>query len=147
MSKKPKNCVSLKIYVLADSKATMFVFFLETLWNNAHWLLQIHGSDFGTPSAEVVRALDDLVQAGKIRYVGACNLLGWQLQKFIDLGKELNCSPWVTMQVPLTSVSYRNDRSIWHWQRRRTLKRVKICDRSILSGRGQPKCANHICSY
>ncbi len=42
-------------------------------------LYQVHGPDPGTPVEETMRALDDLVRSGKARYVGCCNLYGWQV--------------------------------------------------------------------
>ena len=60
---------------------------------------QIHGPDFGTPYAEVVLTMDELVRAGKLRYVGACNLRGWAMQKYVEVAKQLGCNPWVTLQV------------------------------------------------
>jgi aryl-alcohol dehydrogenase-like predicted oxidoreductase len=42
-------------------------------------LYQLHRPDFGTPLAETLSALDDLVREGKIRYSGVCNMAGWQL--------------------------------------------------------------------
>lgn len=44
-------------------------------------LFQLHAFDAHTPVEEVLRALDDLVRAGKIRYLGASNFAGWQLMK------------------------------------------------------------------
>jgi aryl-alcohol dehydrogenase-like predicted oxidoreductase len=44
-------------------------------------LYQLHGFDAVTPIWETVRALDDLVRAGKIRYVGCSNFSGWHLMK------------------------------------------------------------------
>jgi len=44
-------------------------------------LLQLHGQDFNTPVEETMSALDDLVRAGKVRYVGGSNFLGWHLMK------------------------------------------------------------------
>jgi aryl-alcohol dehydrogenase-like predicted oxidoreductase len=44
-------------------------------------LFQLHGFDAMTPVDEVLSALDDLVRAGKIRYVGASNFSGWHLMK------------------------------------------------------------------
>jgi aryl-alcohol dehydrogenase-like predicted oxidoreductase len=44
-------------------------------------LFQLHGFDALTPVEEVLSALDDLVRAGKIRYVGASNFSGWHLMK------------------------------------------------------------------
>ena len=44
-------------------------------------LYQIHGPDPFTPIEETMRALDDLITAGKIRYVGCSNLYAWQIMK------------------------------------------------------------------
>jgi aryl-alcohol dehydrogenase-like predicted oxidoreductase len=44
-------------------------------------LFQLHGFDAVTPIEEAVRTLDDLVRAGKIRYVGCSNFSGWHLMK------------------------------------------------------------------
>src|SRR6185312_4354429 len=40
-------------------------------------LYQLHGFDALTPQEETLRALDDLVRVGKIRYIGASNFSGW----------------------------------------------------------------------
>jgi aryl-alcohol dehydrogenase-like predicted oxidoreductase len=42
-------------------------------------LYQMHGPDPGTPIEETLRALDDLVRAGKVRYLGNSNFTGWQV--------------------------------------------------------------------
>jgi aryl-alcohol dehydrogenase-like predicted oxidoreductase len=42
-------------------------------------LYQLHRPDTATPLEETLSALDDLVMAGKVRYVGHCNLAGWQV--------------------------------------------------------------------
>ena len=44
-------------------------------------LLQLHAFDAGTPVEEVLATLDDLVRAGKLRYVGVSNFSGWQIMK------------------------------------------------------------------
>lgn len=44
-------------------------------------LLQLHAFDARTPVEETLAALDDLVSAGKVLYVGASNFSGWQLMK------------------------------------------------------------------
>ena len=48
-------------------------------------LYQLHGFDAVTPVEEVMRALDDLVTAGKIRYVGCSNFSGWHLMKSLAI--------------------------------------------------------------
>ena len=49
---------------------------LDTDWID---LYQVHRADPVTPLEETLSALDDAVHAGKLRYVGHCNLSGWQL--------------------------------------------------------------------
>lgn len=44
-------------------------------------LYQIHGYDTLTPFDETLRALDDIVRAGKVRYIGCSNLAAWQIAK------------------------------------------------------------------
>src|SRR6266478_7180527 len=44
-------------------------------------LYQVHSWDFETPIDETMRALDDLVRQGKVRYIGASNFTAWQLMK------------------------------------------------------------------
>jgi len=44
-------------------------------------LYQVHAWDFETPIEETMRALDDLVHQGKVRYLGASNFTGWQMMK------------------------------------------------------------------
>jgi aryl-alcohol dehydrogenase-like predicted oxidoreductase len=44
-------------------------------------LFQLHGFDAVTPIEEVLRTLDDLVRAGKLRYLGCSNFSGWHLMK------------------------------------------------------------------
>jgi len=42
-------------------------------------LYQVHWPDHDTPIEETLRALDDLIRAGKVRYVGASNFFAWEL--------------------------------------------------------------------
>jgi aryl-alcohol dehydrogenase-like predicted oxidoreductase len=44
-------------------------------------LYQLHGPDPYTPLEETMRAMDDLVRSGKVRYVGCSNFYGWQMVK------------------------------------------------------------------
>ena len=44
-------------------------------------LYQMHGFDAGTPVEETLSTLDDLVRAGKLRYIGCSNFSGWHLMK------------------------------------------------------------------
>jgi len=50
-------------------------------------LYQIHAWHAETPIAETLSTLDQLVRSGKVRYLGASNVRGWQLQKMVDVSK------------------------------------------------------------
>lgn len=55
-------------------------------------LYQLHGWDPLTPVEETLRFLDDAIRAGKIRYAGLSNFLGYQIQKYVDLADTLGLS-------------------------------------------------------
>ncbi len=61
-------------------------------------LYQIHGFDALTPWDETLRALDDLVRAGKVRYLGASNLAAWQLMKALGLSEREQLARFETIQ-------------------------------------------------
>jgi 1-deoxyxylulose-5-phosphate synthase len=61
-------------------------------------LYQIHRWDVNTPIEETLRALDDLVRSGKVRYVGASNFAAWQLARANLLAEVRNWAPFVTIQ-------------------------------------------------
>lgn len=51
-------------------------------------LYQLHGFDATTPIEEAMQTLDDLVRAGKIRYVGCSNFSGWHLMKSLAISEK-----------------------------------------------------------
>jgi aryl-alcohol dehydrogenase-like predicted oxidoreductase len=61
-------------------------------------LYQIHSFDPYTPQEETLRALDDLVRAGKVRYIGASNHTGWQLMKALAISDKQNLERFITLQ-------------------------------------------------
>ena len=61
-------------------------------------LYQIHGFDALTPWEETLRALDDLVRAGKVRYLGASNLAAWQLMKALGVSERDRLARFETLQ-------------------------------------------------
>ncbi|WP_433758714.1 aldo/keto reductase [Nocardia sp. CA-135398] len=62
-------------------------------------LFQLHAFDAHTPVEEVLAALDDLVRAGKIRYIGASNFAGWQLMKSLAAADRHGLTRYVAHQV------------------------------------------------
>jgi aryl-alcohol dehydrogenase-like predicted oxidoreductase len=61
-------------------------------------LLQMHRWDDRTPIEETLRALDDLVASGKVRYIGASNYLAWQLARANLLAEVNHWTPFVSIQ-------------------------------------------------
>jgi len=61
-------------------------------------LLQLHHFDAMTPVEQVMSTLDDLVRAGKLRYLGASNFSGWQLMKSQAAADKLGYSRFVANQ-------------------------------------------------
>jgi aryl-alcohol dehydrogenase-like predicted oxidoreductase len=61
-------------------------------------LYQIHVFDDATPLEETLSTLDGLVRAGKVRFVGASNYAGWQLQKSVDLSRLRGWEPFACLQ-------------------------------------------------
>jgi aryl-alcohol dehydrogenase-like predicted oxidoreductase len=58
----------------------------------------MHGFDALTPVDETLRALDDLVTAGKIGYIGASNFSGWQLMKALSTSERYGLARYVAYQ-------------------------------------------------
>jgi aryl-alcohol dehydrogenase-like predicted oxidoreductase len=61
-------------------------------------LYQLHGFDAQTPVEEVMQTLDDLVRAGKVRYVGCSNFSGWHLMKALAISAQRGLARHVAHQ-------------------------------------------------
>ena len=61
-------------------------------------LFQLHGFDARTPVEETVSTLDDLVRAGKIRYLGVSNFSGWHLMKSLAVADRYGYARYVANQ-------------------------------------------------
>ena len=61
-------------------------------------LLYVHCFDPITPLEETIRALEDLIRSGKVRYIGISNFKAWQLMKAQGLTRQLNTNCFVAAQ-------------------------------------------------
>jgi aryl-alcohol dehydrogenase-like predicted oxidoreductase len=61
-------------------------------------LYQVHGADLVTPIEETMRALDNLVSRGLVRYIGASNMAAWQIMKALGLSRQYNYARFETVQ-------------------------------------------------
>jgi aryl-alcohol dehydrogenase-like predicted oxidoreductase len=62
-------------------------------------LYQAHNFDSFTPLEETLRAFDDLIHAGKVRYIGCSNYAGWQLMKALAISDRLGTSRYISQQI------------------------------------------------
>jgi aryl-alcohol dehydrogenase-like predicted oxidoreductase len=61
-------------------------------------LYQIHGNDAVTPIEETLRALDALVTAGKVRYIGCSNWQAWKIARALGISEAKNLARFDTLQ-------------------------------------------------
>jgi aryl-alcohol dehydrogenase-like predicted oxidoreductase len=71
---------------------------LERLRTDRIDLWQMHTFDASTPVEETLRALDDLVRAGKVRYIGCSNFSGWHLMKSLAISDRHGWSRYISQQ-------------------------------------------------
>ena len=71
---------------------------LERLQTSYIDLLQIHRYDPDTPPEETMKALHDLVQSGKVRYIGASSMRAWQFSELNHIAEKNGWTKFVSMQ-------------------------------------------------
>ncbi len=71
---------------------------LERLQTDHIDLYQIHGNDTVTPIEETLRALDDLVRQGLVRYVGVSNWQAWKIAKALGISEARDYARFETLQ-------------------------------------------------
>ena len=71
-------------------------------------LYQIHRFDPDTPIEETLEALNDVVRAGKARYIGASSMYAWQFMKMLSVSRAHGWTPFVSMQ-PQYNLVYREE--------------------------------------
>ena len=62
-------------------------------------ILQLHAFDASTPIEETLSTLDNLVRAGKLRYVGCSNFAGWEVMRSLAVAEKYGYSRYVAHQV------------------------------------------------
>jgi aryl-alcohol dehydrogenase-like predicted oxidoreductase len=83
MGKGPNQVGLSRLHIVRAAEAS-----LERLATDYIDLYQIHRFDPLTGVDDTLRALDDLVRAGKVRYIGCSNLAAWQLMKALAVSRE-----------------------------------------------------------
>jgi len=93
MSDDPNDVGSSRYHLLRAVDAS-----LRRLGTDYIDLYQLHGFDLTTPVEEVMSTLDDLVRAGKIRYIGCSNFSGWHLMKSLAVSDRYGYARYVAHQ-------------------------------------------------
>ncbi len=75
-------------------------------------LYQIHRPSSEVPIDETLRALDDLIRAGKVRYIGTSTYAAWQLVESLWVSKELHLNRFVSEQPPYHILDRRVEREL-----------------------------------
>jgi aryl-alcohol dehydrogenase-like predicted oxidoreductase len=93
MGKGPNEVGLSRKHILASVEAS-----LRRLRTDYVDLYQVHSWDGMTPLRETLSTMNTLVQSGKVRYLGASNFSGWQLQKAVDTSRQMGWEPFVCLQ-------------------------------------------------
>jgi len=75
-------------------------------------LYQIHRPQSAVPIDETLRALDDLIKQGKVRYIGTSTYAAWQVVESLWVSKELGLNRFVTEQPPYHILDRRIEREL-----------------------------------
>ena len=89
----PNDVGSSRHHLIAATNAA-----LQRLDTDYIDILQLHAFDAMTPVEQVLGTLDDLVRAGKVRYIGVSNFSGWQLMKSLAAADRLGLQRYVANQ-------------------------------------------------
>src|SRR6218665_2318794 len=108
-----------------------------------HILLQMHCYDSGVKLDETLRAYNDLVRSGKVRYVGLSNFTGSLLQKVMDYNHFMGFDAAVTLQVS-SVLSSKVQRLQWRFLE---IFSVKAGPGALLNGRSLKIFINDVNEY
>jgi aryl-alcohol dehydrogenase-like predicted oxidoreductase len=75
-------------------------------------LYQLHRPQSSVPIDEALRAIDDLVRAGKVRYAGTTTFAAWQLMESVAVSKEQHLNRFVSEQPPYNILDRRIEREL-----------------------------------
>lgn len=94
MGTEPGDVGASERYLIKACEASLKRLGIETidLW-------QLHGFDRLTPLEDTLKAIDKLVRAGKVRYVGCSNYGGWQLMKALSMAETSGWPKYIAHQV------------------------------------------------
>jgi aryl-alcohol dehydrogenase-like predicted oxidoreductase len=93
MSDKPNDIGSSRYHLINACEAS-----LKRLGTDHIDVYFMHGVDLLTPMEETLSALDNLIQSGKVRYIGCSNFSGWQVMKALAISEKNNLVRYISYQ-------------------------------------------------
>ncbi|MCK6547153.1 aldo/keto reductase [Myxococcota bacterium] len=99
MTEGPNGTGASRLHIVREVEAS-----LKRLRTDHIDLYQIHMQDLDTPEEETLRALDDLVHAGKVLYLGASNYAAYRLVESLFTSRELRVNRFVALQAQYSLV-------------------------------------------
>ena len=93
MGEGPNQIWLSRVHIMQECDAS-----LRRLGTDYIDLYQIHGHDPETDIQETLGALNDLVRAGKVRYIGCSNLTAWQLMKALGISRQQGLAEFISTQ-------------------------------------------------
>tara|TARA_B110000263_G_C15236095_1_gene477094 strand:+ start:149 stop:1087 length:939 start_codon:yes stop_codon:yes gene_type:complete len=90
---RPNDMGAGKVHIIREVENS-----LKRLQTDYIDLYQIHFWDNSTPIEETLRALNYLIDSGKVRYIGCSNFTSWQLSLSQETAKSLNMEKFITVQ-------------------------------------------------
>jgi aryl-alcohol dehydrogenase-like predicted oxidoreductase len=103
----PNDTGSSRYHILREVEAS-----LRRLQTDVIDLYQIHRFDPATPLEETLRALDDLVRQGKVRYIGCSNYTAWQLCKALWTSDRFGLARYDSVQPPYSPAHRRIEQEL-----------------------------------
>lgn len=94
MGRGPNDMGSSRYHIIAACEAS-----LKRMGIDYIDVYHMHGFDGNTPVEETLRALDDLVESGKVRYIACSNFSGWHLMKSLAISDRYGWNRYVAHQV------------------------------------------------
>lgn len=107
MGKGPNRRGASRGHIMSEVRASLHRLKLDHID-----LYQLHGFDAETPMEETLDALDTLVRAGDVRYIGVSNWAAWQIMKAIGISVARNLAPITSLQAYYTLVGRDLEREI-----------------------------------
>lgn len=107
MSDNPNGSGSSRLHVIEQCEAS-----LRRMQTDHIDLYQLHRPDRHIAIDETLRAMDDLIRAGKVRYIGTSNFGSWQFVESLWASKELGLNRFVSDQSPYNMADRRIEREM-----------------------------------